>query len=67
MTTSEEYLARIAGAESTLEQLSNLIQSLRHGLWELICSGDSRLDPDDVIRILEQHGLPCPASLTEEN
>lgn len=54
-------------ADEAAEMLGGLILSLRHGLWELIVHGESRLDVDDVIRVLEQHGLPCPASLTEED
>lgn len=53
--------------ETAAEMLGSLLQSLRLELWTLICSGDTRLDLDDVIRVLEQHGLPCPASLTEED
>ena len=45
------------------EALANLIRSLRYSLWDLICSGESRLDIDDVIRVLESHGLHCPESL----
>lgn len=39
---------------------------IRRELWELICAGDSRLDLDDVIRILERNGWPCPEDLRED-
>lgn len=34
-------------------------------IWELICQGDSRIDPEDLIRILEKSGYECPDDLKD--
>lgn len=39
--------------------------SLVWQIWELICRSDNRIDPDDLIQLLENAGYECPDDLRE--
>jgi len=38
---------------------------LRRAIWELISAADNRIDPDDLIEILNWNGWDCPEDLEE--